>query len=300
MWKQYHLAQPEGIDIIRSAANTRVPRTNCRRSTVPREVRLWQVQRKPTHRQSHKPWIQVHDDPAVRVREHATEGSAYPNGFDAVSCDTCMETVIPIPDTDGYAQSWRHACSADLAPGAENATIVEHLRDGCTRSQIHFVSELFAFPELLEQAAQGLEEHDFADVVRRILDETVDNPPRFRHLEEEADSAPPVLVAPGSSMRWVAENAIGLAHALVAGRFEEPEGCRLPDRVPPRYRSARVRRAPSAPPSPGWERVRSLRSASSCALPRCLRQRGRSRSGSGPTGTTPRSSRCSPGWTRGT
>lgn len=175
-WKQYHLAQPEGIDIIRSAAKARVPRTNFRRSTVPWEVRLWQVQRKPTHRQSHRLWIQVHDDPAVRVREQATEDSVVPNGFDVVSCDTCMETVIPIPDADGYAQSRRHACSADLAPGAENVTVVEHLRDGCTRSRIHFVSELLAFPELLEQAAQGLEEHDFADVVRRILDETVDNP----------------------------------------------------------------------------------------------------------------------------
>lgn len=50
-----------------------------------------------------------------------------------------------------------------------------------------------------------------------------------RRREKEADSAPPVLVAPGLSRRWIAQNAVGLAHALVAGRHEELEGCRLPD-----------------------------------------------------------------------
>lgn len=93
--------------------------------------------------------------------------------WDNVSCSTCMQTAIPVPDADGYVQSWHNACS--LRRERRVPTVVEHLHDVCARSRIHFVSERFAFPELLELIAAELVEHNFADMLKSILDDTEDN-----------------------------------------------------------------------------------------------------------------------------
>lgn len=198
---------------------------------------MWLLQHKPFRPQTHQPWVQTYKDPTPRIIEQASEGSAFPNGLVIVSCDTCQETALPIPDAAGYAQSWRHACAEELEAAAEAALDLEHVREGCTRSVILFVSELFAYPELLVQVVDVLEEHSFAHVLDMIQDDAKDNDladlalllPAGVDWDEESAQAPPVLVAPGSSRRWVAVNAVGLAHALVAGRHEQLESCRRPD-----------------------------------------------------------------------
>lgn len=229
-WEIFHLYQPTGVNIIRSAAKARVPRSNLRNTVVPWEERWWQISRKSV--QYHKSWVQVHENPTARVIEQATEGSYFPNGIEVITCESCGDVVLPIPDANSWSQSWRHICDSDLQAAKQEHVEVDATRDGCTRDRLFFASQLYWFPELLESVVGSLEAYDLATVLNDIVDGTNgcgDLAKLIPGVFVWDSDCPAVLVAPDSSARWIAINGIALAHALTSGKHPALDAIRRPD-----------------------------------------------------------------------
>lgn len=109
---------------------------------------------------------------------------------------------------------------------------VEGTREGCSRERIFFGSDLPWWSELFGRVGGALEEHELAPTLDSIVDGN-DGGADLWALIPGAFSwetgAPPVLVAFGSTSRWISCNAIALAHALTAGKYPELESMRRPD-----------------------------------------------------------------------
>lgn len=141
-----------------------------------------------------------------------------------VGCIRCLKIIAVKLDDREQGRGWLHDCPRARTDSTEGTG-----RDQCWEGRIHFASQLYRFPALLEQAATVVEAHPLVNVLETLRGGPLQAygeliPPGF----VPTDQSPHVLVVPDSSPEWIALNAVALAHSLTLGAHPDLDNARPP------------------------------------------------------------------------